>query len=141
MRVWKRGDINADLGGGKFDKATAELMAHGVENVIWDPHNRSDEHNELALKRIHRGVVTATVANTLNAIAESEVRAVVILLATRARQAFFHVYEGDHSGVGKETRDGWQENRKLLSYVPEISRYFGHVEVVSVGGLRIITAR
>jgi len=30
------------------------------------------------------------------------------------------VYEGDRSGKGKVTRDGWQENRKLASYLDEV---------------------
>lgn len=29
-------------------------------------------------------------------------------------------YPGDHSGEGRETRDGWQENRKPFTYRDEV---------------------
>jgi hypothetical protein len=137
--VWQSGDTNADIGGGRFDKAVEELGRHGVENV-WDPYNRSPEHNEASLRRVVQGTTTATVAKVLNVIAEPEVRAVVIRLAAKAGRAYFHVYEGDGSGVGKKTRDGWQEHRKLASYLPEIVECFGQARVVTLDGLRVIEA-
>ena len=141
LNAWRPGDTNADIGGGKYDLVTERLAEMGVTNLVWDPHNRSDEHNVEALKLIQRGTTTATIAKVLNVIVEPEIRAEVIRLATRARAAFFHVYEGDGSGVGKKTRDGWQENRKLLSYAVEIEPYFGHVAVTTISGLRVIEAR
>lgn len=126
--------------GGRFDKALKELAQHGVENIVWDPYNRPPEHNEGALRRVLRGTTTATVAKVLNVIAEPEIRAVVIRLATKAGRAYFHVYEGDGSGVGKKTRDGWQEHRKLATYLPEVAKHFGRADIVSVAGLRVIEA-
>jgi len=138
--IWQFGDINADIGGGRFDKASEELAWNGVENVVWDPYNRAPRHNEDALNRIFRGTTTATVANVLNVIAEYEVREQVIRMATRAGRAYFHVYEGDRSGLGKKTRDGWQEHRKLVTYLPEVSRHFDRAALVTVAGLRVIEA-
>lgn len=138
--AWRSGDTNADIGGGRFDKAVEELARHGVENIVWDPYNRSPEHNEAALRRIVRGTTTATVAKVLNVIAEPEVRAIVIRLAAKAGRTYFHVYEGDGSGTGKETRDGWQEHRKLATYLPEVARHFGRARIVSIAGLRVIEA-
>jgi len=137
---WQRGDVNADIGGGKWDLGTEELAQHGVENIVYDRFNRSDEHNERALDRIFLKVNTATVANTLNVIAEPERRALLIGLAAQAPVAYFHGHEGDGSGVGRETRDGWQENRRLESYVPEVSTFFSRVVICRIAGLRVIEA-
>lgn len=43
-------------------------------------------------------------------------------------KAYFMVYEGDGSGVGRETSAGWQNNRKTADYMDEIKRYFDSVE-------------
>jgi len=99
LNAWRPGDTNADIGGGKFDLVTDRLAELGVTNLVWDPHNRSDEHNADTLRLIKQGTTTATVAKVLNVIAEPEIRAEVIQLAARARVAFFHFYEGGTARV------------------------------------------
>jgi len=143
-RVWRSWDTNADIGGGKYELATDELAEHQVGNVVYDPYNRPPGFNEASLRVIKKGLMTATVANVLNCIMEPHIREKVIRLAAVAvapkRMAYFAVYEGDKSGVGRETRDGWQENRKLESYVVEIEGHFDVVRVVVIEGLRCIVA-
>lgn len=140
-RVWKPGDVNADIGGGRFDKTTEELRRAQVANIVYDPYNRSDEHNEQALEALRKGTTTATIANVICVIAEPEVRAEVVALAAQtAPVAFFDVYEGNGSGIGGETRDGWQENRKLDTYVDEIAPFFSQVEIRRIAGQRVIVA-
>lgn len=129
---WKSGTINADLGGGKFDNATIYLSKLGVENLIWDPYNRDATHNAKVQARIQGGQAdTATVSNVLNVIAEEEARLQVIENAADVIKpsgvAYFTIYEGDGSGVGKETSKGFQLNKKTKEYIPEIQEFFGHV--------------
>lgn len=119
--------MNADIGGGKWDLTTEFLAGLGVTNVIYDRFNRDPDWNEKALARIEQGCHTATVSNVLNVIAEAEVRREVIELARYAQRAYFSVYEGDGTGVGKETRCGWQENRKLKDYLSEVQSVFSCV--------------
>jgi len=53
-------------------------------------------------------------ANVLNVIAEPEARAELIETAAMADgKAYFTVYEGDRSGVGRRTTKGWQNNGRL----------------------------
>lgn len=143
-KVWTPWDTNADIGGGRFELASDYLEEHGVINIVYDPFNRSAEHNEIALQALAEGTTTATVTNVLNVIAEPGNRRGVIEMAATVvapnRVAYFDVYEGDRTGVGNRTRDGWQENRKLLSYVSEIEPYFKSVTVVIVAGVRCIAA-
>ena len=128
---WNEGTLNADIGGGKYDDFTNALQTQGVENVIYDPYNRSAEHNQAAMDRISGNADTATISNVLNVIAEPAARDQVIRQAADAikpdGEAYFSVYIGDGSGKGKETPRGYQLNKKLADYVEEIERHFGSV--------------
>lgn len=129
---WKPGTINADIGGGRFDNATEYLKSMGVENIIYDPYNRSKEHNARAIEKIKNGGAnTATINNVLNVIKEPEARQAVIRQAHNAINdngtAYFLIYEGNGSGNGKPTTKGWQENRTAASYIHEIESVFDKV--------------
>ena len=128
------GKTNIDIGGGRFDLATNYLAEKGTKNYVFDPYNRSEAENTATLAFLQSGkrADTATCANVLNVIAEEGARANVILETAKAIKAdgtaYFMVYEGDSSGVGRETSSGWQNNRKTADYVGEISKYFESVE-------------
>lgn len=124
------GEVNIDIGGGRFDLATEYLESIGVKNLLFDPYNRPAETNRSTLSFLQHGnrADTATCANVLNVIAEKPARSNVILEMAKAIKpdgtAYFMVYEGNGSGIGRETSSGWQNNRKTASYVDEISEYF-----------------
>lgn len=132
---WKSGTTNVDIGGGRFDTATEFLKEQGVENLVFDPFNRDAKHNEVVANRVREEKAdTATCHNVLNVIDTEASRANVILQAAKAIKpdgtAYFTVYEGDKSGVGKQTKsDSWQNNRKTKDYVGEIEKYFDDVKV------------
>lgn len=112
--------------------ATDYLKEKGVTNIVFDPFQRSDEHNQKAVAAIKNGQAdTATVANVLNVIPDPKERAKTIRRAANAvgktGVAYFQVHEGDGDGKSRATRDGWQEYRKLASYMPEIEKYFRFV--------------
>jgi hypothetical protein len=132
---WKRGTVNADIGGGASDKFTKRLRSKGVENIVYDPYQRSAEHNTQAAARIRDGQAdTATVNNVLNVIKEKDARERVIAQAADALKsktegtAYFKIYTGDRSGTPKATRAGWQNNKSAQAYVKEIEQYFGNVK-------------
>lgn len=140
---WYPGMINFDNGGGKFDTATWHLHILGVKNLVYDPFNRSEEHNNAVLKCVAgKPVHSSTLANVLNVIAEPKVRLGIL---RRSYDALDHcgvlyvwIYEGDKSGVGRETKRGcWQENRRTKSYTEEILKVFD--EVIDIDG-NMITA-
>jgi hypothetical protein len=121
--------INADIGGGPYEKASEFLREKGVINIVWDPFTRTPEHNLKAVAIIQDGGAdTATVANVLNVIRSKADRAKTIQRAANAvgskGVAYFQVHEGDRSGVGRVTTKGWQEHRKLATYTPEIEKVF-----------------
>jgi hypothetical protein len=132
---WRRGSRNGDIGGGAWDDASGWLGRRGVDNVVYDPGNRDDEWNRDALDDMLDGQCdTVTVANVLNVIPEQKSRDEVIELAANCLAddgtAYFGVHEGHGDGQQDETRDGYQENRRLDSYVPEVEEFFDEVEIV-----------
>lgn len=134
---FRPGTLNLDVGGGKFDNVTDFLAGLDVINLVYDPYNRPQEHNEAVLAMIgHAGADTVTCANVLNVIDDDG--ALDALLADCARWtgqdgiALFYVYEGDRSGTGRPTKaDCYQRNEPLSAYVPRIARHFGSVTVTA----------
>jgi hypothetical protein len=121
---WRPGTVNLDIGGGRYDEATAYLAARGVENRIFDPYNRSKEHNTAAVGPAD----SVTVANVLNVVREEAHQHGVILLTHAALRpggvAYFSAYEGDRSGDGRPTVKGFQHNLPLRAYLALVRRFF-----------------
>lgn len=120
---------NVDIGGGRFDLGTDFLRQRGIESHVLDPFNRPQEHNEEILRMFSQNPAhSATIANVLNVIAEPEARRSVIQqahdLVRPGGRAYFGIYEGDKSGLGRATSKGWQENRPAASYEEEIGEMF-----------------
>lgn len=127
------GSINLDFGGGRYDNASEYLATKDVTNLIYDPYNRSSEHNKNVLDTIRKnnGADTATCSNVLNVIKEENARHIVIqniynLLKSNGT-AYFTVYEGTGKGNEGSTKSGYQLNRKTVDYVDEIKEVFPDV--------------
>jgi hypothetical protein len=71
---------------------------------------------------------TATISNVLNVIKEPEIRQGVLQDAYNALKAggqvYVSVYQGNETGIPAVSSKGWQENRKLASYLGEVKRIF-----------------
>lgn len=137
------GTVNADLGGGAFEFGTAFLRGRDVQNIVYDPFNRSPHFNHDAVSRLQGGQAhSATIANVLNVIREPSARHQLILQAADVigdhpgRSAYFSVYY-DRSRPPGLTPYGWQEHRPLATYAPEVAKVFR--EVSTANG--ILTAR
>lgn len=79
---WKPKTINFDIGGGKYDLMTEALKEKDVANLIFDPYNRSQGHNDYVIKACKLfGVDTVTIFNVLNVIKEYEMQINVLNLA------------------------------------------------------------
>lgn len=125
-----------DMGGGKYDLLTAELGKMGIRNWVYDPFNRSPEHNRFVLDKLMvRGADMVLCSNVLNVIREKEARAdlhqIIRQCAYKAAfdsaMVFFTVYEGDKSSKGKKTPKGWQANKPAKAYLRELRQYYGNV--------------
>lgn len=130
---FNKGSKNLDFGGGRYDKASLFLAGLGVENIVYDPFNRSPAHNLLARLSVARsnGADTVTANNLLNVIPDRTNLDYAILQIANACKpdgaAYFLIHEGDKSGVPRQTPRGWQENKRASEYVEAVSAHFGVV--------------
>lgn len=124
------GTTNIDYGGGKFDNATEYLSKMDVRNYIYDPYNRTEEHNRKVIDLINErgGADTATCSNVLNVIKEPEIRQNILenikRLVKPEGNIYITVYEGSGDGNETPTKAGYQLNKKTEDYLEEIRRVF-----------------
>jgi len=139
----KDGDVIVDIGGGRFDNLVEDAAEEGATVKVYDPFNRTPEHNAAVVNSVRDGQADMAMShNVLNVIQEDKN---IIDIATQAENALkpngkahFSVYEGDGKGVGKVTTKGYQRNEKTQAYVPLIEQVFGKGNVTKKG--KIITA-
>jgi SAM-dependent methyltransferase len=130
LHGWKEGTTNINIGGGKHDMASEFLGQRKVADHVYDPYNRSAEHNERSLQSAGSGKAdTASVFNVLNVIQDEEDHHKVLQQAHDALKpggrVYVDVYEGDRSGAGKQTgKDSWQRNQRLRDYLKTVQVTF-----------------
>ena len=128
------GEVVIDFGGGKFDNAVNYLKDKDVTLLVYDPYNRSAEHNKEVLRVIREngGADAAINSNVLNVIKEPEARQQVLKnikkLVKPGAPIYITVYEGSGKGNEGPTKAGYQLNRKTSGYIDEISQIFPNVK-------------
>lgn len=134
MVNFRSGDVVVDFGGGKFDNAVNYLKDKGVTLLVYDPYNRSAEHNKevLRLLKEHGGADAAVNSNVLNVIKEPEAREAVLKnikkITKRGAPIYITVYEGRGDGAEGPTKSGYQLNRKTGDYMDEVGKVFSNVK-------------
>lgn len=134
MVEFRPGDVVVDFGGGKFDNAVNYLKDKNVTLLVYDPYNRSAEHNKevLRLLKEHGGADAAVNSNVLNVIKEPEAREAVLKnikkITRRGAPIYITVYEGRGDGVEGPTKSGYQLNRKTGDYMNEVGKVFSNVK-------------
>lgn len=127
---FEKGATILDFGGGRFDDAKNFMQKYDVKVMVYDPYNRSNEHNRKVISAVMKKTPSYIIcANVLNVIKENEVVEDVVKkikrLAGPNTLCIFSVYEGNGTGHGRQTGpDQYQRNQKTDSYVPMIRRYF-----------------
>ena len=137
---------NLDFGGGKWDKATVYLKNnHNCENLVYDPYNRTEEHNAMIVNRVaSEGVDSITCLNVLNVIKDKKERRTLICSVHRAMDEsrlnadkipiiIFQVYEGD-----KTANKDIQTCMKAKEYIPEIQEVFPSWSIKRKGNVIIV---
>lgn len=130
VKGWQPGTVNLDYGGGRADTAAEYLAPLDVINLVYDPFNRTADHNKevIRLIREHGGADTATCSNVLNVIKEPEVRLNVLenikKLIKPDGEVYITVYEGSGKGDEGPTKAGYQLNRRTADYLDEIRQVF-----------------
>lgn len=122
--------VYLDFGGGRFDNGVYYVKDLGATLLVYDPYNRSDEHNKEVLRVIREnGGADATLnSNVLNVIKEPEARLGVLnnikKLTKPGGDIYITVYEGTGKGNEGPTKAGYQLNRKTADYLEEVQAVF-----------------
>jgi hypothetical protein len=132
---WTPESTHIDIGGGKYDNAVEFLGKLGVKAHVYDPFNRTEEHNQNVMKEVgNEGADSASLFNVLNVIKEPEYRQEALHTAHSTLKPggkiFISIYEGDRSGKGKQTKkDSWQNNMTTQAHLPEVKKVFPNARI------------
>lgn len=143
----KAGDTGVDVGGGKYDKGVEHFASKGAKLHVYDPYNRSKEHNEKVASDHSGKADYVGCHNVLNVIKEKEHRAGVLDRVKKFMgphgKAHITVYEGDKSGNGRETKGGesWQNHQPTSWYHDEIKDAFPDHNVTKHKGGYLIQSK
>lgn len=124
------GTVGVDFGGGRWDSAVEYLRDQDVTLCVYDPYNRSAEHNKEVLRtlRANGGADFAINSNVLNVIKEPEARKGVLenikKITKPGAPIYITVYEGRGDAKEGVTKSGYQLNRKTADYLEEIQQVF-----------------
>lgn len=124
------GTTGVDFGGGKFDNAVEYIRDLGATLCVYDPYNRSAQHNREMIKTLkaNGGADWAVNSNVLNVIKELEARQGVLKNIAKITKPgapiYITVYEGRGDAKEGPTKSGYQLNRKTQDYLEEIQEVF-----------------
>jgi len=144
FKAFDVGQVNLDFGGGKYDTATEFLKEKNVTNLVFDPFNRSKEHNTLIMSQvIVNGCDSITCLNVLNVIPLTERLQVykhikMILETTRCKKVIFQMYAGNGTGIEQFTNGVNQNNLRLTHYFTELLEHFASYQVEKVPSKYVI---
>lgn len=130
MVNFEPGKVYLDFGGGKFDNGVYFVKDKGATLLVYDPYNRSDEHNKQVLAELKEngGADAGLNSNVLNVIKEPEARLAVLRNLKRmvkpGGEIYITVYEGTGKGNEGPTKAGYQLNRKTEGYMDEVRQIF-----------------
>jgi len=129
---------NFDNGGGAFNDNSAYIKdTYNIENVVYDPFMRDEQHNEWALAQAQIKLFDcSTSISVLNVIDTEQARYVHIKICfdvlKEGGSAFFKVWPGNGSGIGCKSENSYQSNKDATHYVDEIKNVFGSENVMLV---------
>lgn len=153
------GSLNLDYGGGRYNQAVEYLKQVDVMNLVFDPFNRSKEHNREVLDIIkeYGGADSCTCCNVLNVIDGDAAKITALKnikrLVRSGGKVYIQTYEGSDkvetqndkgktvkkpSGVGKTTKKGWQENKETKAYIPLVREVFSDAMYKVIKGVPMI---
>ena len=135
-----------DIGGGAYDLNKA-YIAHRylLDCEVYDPFKRSVSDNQHVLSISQKRPFNAAFSfSVLNVINSSEARLDHIRLCQKVLKvggkAFFKVWPGDSSERAQATKNGYQNNRHLETYLEELKTVFGTESVIFDEKLQLVCA-
>lgn len=128
-----------DYGSGKIETVRLireKLETYDIDYIPYDIYNLSPADNCYALERRKEADIYIC-SNVLNVIKEDDIVQMIIdeiVQLSNTKSYFFKIYEGNKSGVGKQTKkDCWQRNQKTKDYLQQFDFAWIYVPVIYKG--------
>jgi hypothetical protein len=129
-----------DVGGGKYNNNSNYMLREkNITLLVWDPYNRTHDHNEKIRKQIiNKKVDAVTSMSVLNVISEPEARLAHIVTLKAALnlggKAYFKIWPGDiplrGSYLPSSSHTAYQANAFANRFLREIELVFGERNVM-----------
>ena len=121
---------NLDIGGGQFDTVSDWLKEkYNVTNYVFDPFQRSKEHNAWVLEQGRKGGFdSVSLMSVLNVISSEKVRLSVLKMAhdyvKPDGRVVIKIWKGDGSGIESIGENRYQSNRPSEWYLDQVRKVF-----------------
>ena len=115
-----------NFGCGKWPELTEQYLQSKIKNLIVDNYDPNSS-SEAVIKTLPRDYQCEVVlcANVLNVLDDDQLRdCIVQLRRIPFALCVIQIYEGNKSGNGKKTRDGFQRNARTPVYLQHIKSIF-----------------
>lgn len=139
LRINKLKDrsVNLDIGGGKYENTTILLAKWGLKNYVFDPFNRTNEHNSYVIEKVRDGQVdSVTIMNVLNVISEKKNQIHILKQAKNAlkdggKVFVYSNYKTAGKKAGPSGNDSWQHHKHLNEYLSLVKEIFPNAIKIS----------
>jgi len=122
-----------DFGGGRWSDAQEFLLAAGIHCNVYDPYNRSQAENKVALEARYDAMMCCNVLNVLtnNVLPRAIEDMATICEHSKIGVVVVTVYERNKTGHGEMSGiDEYQRNERLKDYAPRLGLYFRNIRKV-----------
>lgn len=115
-----------DYGCGKYDTNRDFAESCGCTWFGYDPYSKTEEENSVAINCEPDYVICSNVLNVIDN--DETLKNIIAEIKSKNVQVFFTIYEGNKSGIGKETKNNcWQRNEKVVDYIPMLREFYSTV--------------
>ena len=111
---YPKGTVILDYGCGRFNTNKDFAEAHGFKWYGYDPGWKTETENAEALN-CHPDIIICS--NVLNVVDDDTMFEIMHHIDKYLVPVYYTIYEGDKSGIGKETTKGFQRNEKTSEYI------------------------
>ncbi|MCK8113148.1 hypothetical protein [Vibrio sp. 2CM40D] len=129
---WSYANNILNFGCGKFPDLTEEYLTNYHKQIMtvthYDPNSKGVVNNIAEIDSSKRRFCVMLCADVLNVCKDLDA-AIADMAKIDFDCAVIQIYEGNRSGKGRKTRDGYQRNEPVSAYLPILTNNFHKFDV------------
>ncbi|QFT40100.1 MULTISPECIES: hypothetical protein [unclassified Vibrio] len=141
---WRYANHILNFGCGRFPDLTKEYLTNYHNQIMsvtnYDPNSKDEDviKDINAIDASQKRFCVVLCANVLNVCKDLD-SALDDLAKLDFDCAVIQIYEGNQTGNGRKTRDGYQRNERVAAYMPPVLNRFGKFDVTLHRSFKVIT--